>query len=205
MRYLHAAHGLNERSTRAIRRTTLSRMAMGKRRRRPKQTSMWVATQDLPCTAAHPFYNRLNQILEKADFDGYVESLCQQFYADEVGRPGLPPGRYFRLLLIGYFEGFGRRARHRVACGGLFCATRVSRIGVVGGAAGPFDDLAHASSDRSRNAPGGLHTNDAPLRLLRSASRRCFSRWKDVRAVKRVVMGAIAHIGVRETVFTTGC
>ena len=40
-----------------------------------------------------------------ADFDAYVESLCQRFYADEVGRPGLPPGRYFRLLLIGYFEG----------------------------------------------------------------------------------------------------
>jgi len=66
---------------------------------------MWVATQDLPRTAAHPFYTRLNQILDNAGFDNYVESLCQRFYADEVGRPGLPPGRYFRLLLIGYFEG----------------------------------------------------------------------------------------------------
>ncbi len=66
---------------------------------------MWVATQDLPRTAAHPFYSRLNQILDMHDFDGYVEGLCQRFYADEVGRPGLSPGRYFRLLLIGYFEG----------------------------------------------------------------------------------------------------
>jgi transposase len=80
-------------------------MAMGKRRRRAKQTSMWVATQDLPRTAAHPFYSRLNHILDEANFDGYVESVCQRFYADEIGRPGLPPGRYFRLLLIGYFEG----------------------------------------------------------------------------------------------------
>jgi len=80
-------------------------MAMGKRRRHAKQASMWVATQDLPRTAAHPFYTRLNQILEKHDFDGYVEGLCQRFYADDIGRPGLPPGRYFRLLLIGYFEG----------------------------------------------------------------------------------------------------
>jgi transposase len=80
-------------------------MAMGKRRRHAKQTSMWVATQNLPRSVAHPFYTRLNQILDKADFDGYVESLCQRFYADEIGRPGLPPGRYFRLLLIGYFEG----------------------------------------------------------------------------------------------------
>lgn len=65
---------------------------------------MWVATQDLPRSAAHPFYTRLNQILDQHDFDGYVEGLCERFYADE-GRPGLPPGRYFRLLLIGYFEG----------------------------------------------------------------------------------------------------
>ena len=65
---------------------------------------MWVATQDLPRGAAHPFYTRLNQILDQHEFDGFVEGLCERFYADE-GRPGLPPGRYFRLLLIGYFEG----------------------------------------------------------------------------------------------------
>ena len=65
---------------------------------------MWVATQDLPRSAAHPFYTRLNQILDEHHFDEYVESLCQRFYAND-GRPGLPPGRYFRLLLIGYFEG----------------------------------------------------------------------------------------------------
>ena len=66
---------------------------------------MWVAAQDLPRSAAHPFYRRLNQILDQADFDAYVETLCQRFYADEMGRPGLPPGRYFRMLLLGYFEG----------------------------------------------------------------------------------------------------
>src|SRR5262245_65923455 len=82
-------------------------MSMGKRRRHAKQTSMWVATQDLPRTAAHPFYARLNQILDTHHFDRYVEELCQRFYAGEVGRPGLPPGPYFRLLLIGCFEGLG--------------------------------------------------------------------------------------------------
>ena len=59
----------------------------------------------LPRSAAHPFYTRLNQILDQARFDDYVEGLCRRFYADEIGRPGLLPGRYFRLLLIGYFEG----------------------------------------------------------------------------------------------------
>jgi transposase len=63
-----------------------------------------VATQDLPRSAAHPFYTRLNQILDQHHFDEFVEVLCERFYANE-GRPGLPPGRYFRLLLIGYFEG----------------------------------------------------------------------------------------------------
>ena len=66
---------------------------------------MWVATQDLPRSAAHPFYARLNHILDKADFGGYAESLCQRFYAHEIGRPSLPPSRYFRMLLLGYFEG----------------------------------------------------------------------------------------------------
>ena len=66
---------------------------------------MWVATQDLPRSAAHPFYTRLNQILDTADFDSHVEMLCQPLYADDIGRPGLPPGRYFRMLLLGCFEG----------------------------------------------------------------------------------------------------
>jgi transposase len=82
----------------------LSRMAMGIRKRRPRQASMWIATTDLPTTAAHPFYERLNRILDDARFDEFVEGLCARFYAP-TGRPGLPPGRYFRLLLVGYFEG----------------------------------------------------------------------------------------------------
>jgi hypothetical protein len=44
------------------------------------------------------------QILDQHNFDGYVEDLCERFYV-HGGRPGVPPGRYFRLLLIGYFEG----------------------------------------------------------------------------------------------------
>jgi hypothetical protein len=84
---------------------------------------MWVATQDLPRSAAHPFYTRLNQILDQHDFDGYVEGLCQRFYADE-GRPGLPPGRYFRLLLIGYSEGLdAERAMRGVPRIRLRCAS----------------------------------------------------------------------------------
>jgi transposase len=79
-------------------------MALGKKKRR-RQETMWVATRDLPTSPGHPFYQRLNQILDAHGFDGFVEGLCQRFYAAGVGRPGLPPGRYFRLMLLGYFEG----------------------------------------------------------------------------------------------------
>jgi transposase len=80
-------------------------MAMGKRKRGSRQSTMWIANNDLPTTSAHPFYERLNGILDKAGFDAHVERLCAQFYAETMGRPSLAPGRYFRLLLIGYFEG----------------------------------------------------------------------------------------------------
>ena len=66
---------------------------------------MWVATADLPTAASHPFYARLNQRLREHGFDDFAETQCAEFYADTLGRPGLAPGTYFRLLLIGYFEG----------------------------------------------------------------------------------------------------
>ena len=66
---------------------------------------MWVTTSDFPTTASHPFYARLNQLLREHGFDDFAEGQCATFYADTMGRPSLPPGIYFRLLLIGYFEG----------------------------------------------------------------------------------------------------
>ena len=66
---------------------------------------MWVPTADLPKSAGHPFYERLNRVLDDAGFDAFVEAQCASFYADGVGRPSLAPGRYVRLLLLGYFEG----------------------------------------------------------------------------------------------------
>ena len=79
-------------------------MSMGKRKR-DRQPTMWVPSTDLPTAASHPFYRRLNQLLREHDFDDFVEAQCASFYAETMGRPSLPPGIYFRLLLIGYFEG----------------------------------------------------------------------------------------------------
>ena len=78
-------------------------MAMGKRK--SQQAPIWIPTTDLPVSPGHPFYVRLNAILDEAGFDQFAEAQCQAFYAPVMGRPGLPPGRYFRLLLLGYFEG----------------------------------------------------------------------------------------------------
>jgi transposase len=78
-------------------------MAMGKRKRR--QAGMWITTSELPKSPGHPFYQRLNVVLEEAEFDRFAEKSCERFYAGQVGRPSLLPGRYFRLLLLGYFEG----------------------------------------------------------------------------------------------------
>src|SRR5258708_24015459 len=78
-------------------------MAMGTRQ--SEQGLLWVATAELPKSPGHPFYTRLNALLDADDFDGFVEGQCARFYAPVMGRPSLAPGRYFRLLLIGYFEG----------------------------------------------------------------------------------------------------
>jgi hypothetical protein len=75
------------------------------------QASSWPATTiDLDrrgrsASEGDPFYKRLNHILDDARFDAFVEEACTKFYTPVMGRPGLPPGRYFRLLLVGYFEG----------------------------------------------------------------------------------------------------
>src|SRR5437899_9100682 len=78
-------------------------MAMGKRT--SEQAPLWIPTTELPMSPGHPFYVRLNEILEAAGFDRFVEAQCRAFYAPVMGRPSLAPGRYFRLLLVGYFEG----------------------------------------------------------------------------------------------------
>jgi transposase len=79
-------------------------MALG-RRPTDHQGELFVTSADLPRSAGHPFYDRLNRLLAGHGFDAYVEVLCRPYYADGQGRPGIPPGVYFRMLFVGYFEG----------------------------------------------------------------------------------------------------
>jgi transposase len=78
-------------------------MGMG-RRQAQRQADLFVATTALPRSPGHAFYDKLNQLLAEAGFDPHVEALCQPYYADGAGRDSIPPGVYFRMLLVGYFE-----------------------------------------------------------------------------------------------------
>src|SRR4051794_38788630 len=75
------------------------------RRKQHTQPPLFVVTTDIPETPSHPFYRQLNEVLAAGDFDRVVEGLCAKFYEDVTGRPSIPPGVYFRLLMLGYFEG----------------------------------------------------------------------------------------------------
>ena len=78
---------------------------MGTKRGRQRQEELWIPTATLVRPASHPFYERLNRLFEASRFDEFVEDLCRRFYDQSLGRPSLPPGMYFRLLMVGYFEG----------------------------------------------------------------------------------------------------
>lgn len=91
-------------------------MAMGKRKTE-RQRELWIASADMPTPAAEPFYRKLNEVLAQEGFDAFVEGLCQRFYHQEMGRPSIPPGVYFRMLLLGYFEGIDSERGIAWRCG----------------------------------------------------------------------------------------
>src|SRR5687767_3785904 len=78
-------------------------MALGKRKTESQE--LWVATTELPRSPGHPFYKQLNRLLADDGFDAWLEKLCAPYYHATQGRPSIPPGVYFRMILVGYFEG----------------------------------------------------------------------------------------------------
>ena len=78
---------------------------MGKRSKRERQEELWIAKRDIVATPGHVFYDRLNELLGRHRFDERVEHLCRRFYQGPYGRPSIAPGVYFRMMLVGYFEG----------------------------------------------------------------------------------------------------
>ncbi|MBK7929774.1 MAG: transposase [Bryobacterales bacterium] len=78
-------------------------MALGKRR--SEAGVVLGGSQPVAGAGRHPFYSRLNEILERAKFDLYAERICRKYYATTMGRPSIAPDVYFRCFLVGYFEG----------------------------------------------------------------------------------------------------
>jgi hypothetical protein len=79
-------------------------MALGKRKRE-RQSEAFVTASDLPRSPGHPFYTALNRLLAENDSDSFVVPLCAPFYAGVMGRPWIPPGVFFRMTIVGWFEG----------------------------------------------------------------------------------------------------
>ncbi len=78
-------------------------MALGKRKGE-RQQDLWVAAHQVPNSSGHPFYDALNRLLKSIEFDRELGERCVDVYRDG-GRPSIPPGVYFRMLLVGYFDG----------------------------------------------------------------------------------------------------
>ena len=125
-------------------------MALG--RQRERQSDMMVSWAELPRSPGHVFYDRLQAELVAAGFDGFVEGLCAPFYAARRGRPSLPPGRYFRMLLVGYFEGIDSERGLEWRCSDSLSLREFLRLGERE----PVPDHSWLSRTRSR-LPLELH------------------------------------------------
>jgi len=126
---------------------------MGKREEQQSQESLWIAHTELAAAPGHPFYQKLNELLDAEHFDRFVEGLCAKFYAPQFGRPSLLPGVYFRSLLIGYFEGIEGERGIAWRASGLARAAAISGHCLDREDARSLDLIAHSQADRSRNAP----------------------------------------------------
>ena len=123
-------------------------MAMSKRSGGEKQEDIWIAHTELAVAPGHPFYKRLNELLEGAGFDELVERLCARFYHARLGRPSLRPGIYFRALLIGYFEGIESERGIAWRLADSLALRRFLGIGLDEQTRRSLDDLADPAVDR---------------------------------------------------------
>ncbi|HEX2257479.1 MAG TPA: transposase [Afifellaceae bacterium] len=119
-------------------------MALG--RQGERQSELMVGWAELPRSPGHAFYDRLQAVLIEAGFDGFAESQCARYYASRRGRPSLPPGRYFRMHLVGYFEGIDSERGLEWRCADSLSLREFLRLGLTD----PVPDHSWLSKTRSR-------------------------------------------------------
>src|SRR4051812_50203089 len=99
-------------------------------RQEDRQGDLMVMWSEMPRSPGHVFYDRLQEVLLGAGFDGFVEGACQAYYARTMGAPSVPPGRYFRMHMVGYFEGIDSERGIEWRGPGAFFSGGVLRLGV---------------------------------------------------------------------------
>jgi transposase len=119
-------------------------MALG--RQGERQSDLMVSWAELPRSPGHAFYDRLQTVLIEAGFDHFAENQCAPYYADKRGRPSLPPGRYFRMHLVGYFEGIDSERGLEWRCSDSLSLREFLRLGLTD----PVPDHSWLSKTRSR-------------------------------------------------------
>jgi transposase len=130
-------------------------MALG--RQGERQTELMVGWAELPRSPGHVFYDHLQTVLLEAGFDGFAEAQCAPYYARKRGRPSLPPGRYFRLHLVGYFEGIDSERGLEWRCADSLSLREFLRLGTTEPVPDrPFLAEQDALAPATRGAPGGL-------------------------------------------------
>ncbi len=92
------------------------------------QSDLVVTWAEMPRSLGHAFYDRLQTLLTEDGFDAFIETTCKPYYAPRMGAPSLPPGRYFRMHMVGYFEGIDSERGHRLALLGLLFAARLPSL-----------------------------------------------------------------------------
>jgi transposase len=119
-------------------------MALG--RQGERQADLMLSWAELPRSPGHAFYDRLQTVLVEAGFDRFAESECAPYYASKRGRPSLPPGRYFRMHLVGYFEGIDSERGLEWRCADSLSLREFLRLGTTD----PVPDHSWLSKTRTR-------------------------------------------------------
>jgi transposase len=119
-------------------------MALG--RQGERQADLMLSWAELPRSPGHAFYDRLQAILVGAGFDGFAETQCAPYYASKRGRPSIPPGRYFRMHLVGYFEGIDSERGLEWRCSDSLSLREFLRLGTTE----PVPDHSWLSKTRGR-------------------------------------------------------
>ena len=127
-------------------------MAIGKRLANP-HLELFVATSEIR-SLGNPFYRALNRLLDKHGFDAFAEDQCREFYAGSRGRPGVPPGVYFRMLMVGYLEGLG--SERGIAMCRLVGTAQLSGNRTSEEPAGAFDAFEDTEAAERGGACGGV-------------------------------------------------